>query len=89
MVGVITRVQRYSFHAMLIISKIKIGKMYKIISVDNLAKKSVSYLAIIEHHYALFFTVRGTAKKRTKSLTLPNKPLFREGLALLFVKTKS
>lgn len=36
--------------------------MYKIINVDNLQKKSVSYLAIIEHQCAMFFTGCGAVK---------------------------
>ncbi|AZT51607.1 hypothetical protein EL003_16315 [Salmonella enterica subsp. salamae serovar 42:r:-] len=63
--------------------------MYKIIRVGNLTKKSVSYLAIIEHQCGVFFTGCGAVKKRTKCLVLPNKPLFVEGLELLFAKTKS
>ncbi|HAC6043607.1 TPA_asm: hypothetical protein G0A23_19905 [Salmonella enterica subsp. enterica serovar Enteritidis] len=63
--------------------------MYKIISVDNLQKKSVSYLAIIEHQCGMFFTGCGAVKKRTKCLALSNKPLFTGGWKLLFAKTKS
>lgn len=36
--------------------------MYKIIKVDNLQKKSVSYLAIIEHQCGMFFTGCGAVK---------------------------
>ncbi|ELP08291.1 hypothetical protein SEEE5646_03065, partial [Salmonella enterica subsp. enterica serovar Enteritidis str. 50-5646] len=35
---------------------------HKIISVDNLQKKSVSYLAIIEHQCGMFFTGCGAVK---------------------------